>query len=278
MSFHRSRKFAGHESSARINAPRDIPPGIPLQSYPRPVPFLMYPPSPGVTFACTVRTGMAARLQGLLGTYLDLNQSRAERAKAEEKRERKSERAPRGLSPVSVCTCVSPHRRGRYVIVTICAPLHCLADRFRSFRCQGSGCLISPNDFTKRGPVTPCTAADPRSVREGANLRVRMFSSTLRAAALPVLRGDRAYVLRTLLALSVQDCTSRAASLPETLRARGPNLYGDGLHWRVRGVLRAPQIVARVQARSANERTLAAASNIFSQFPTDSPGEGGGGR
>jgi len=71
---------------------------------------------------------MAARLQGLLGTYLDLNQSRAERAKAEGKGERES--GPLGLSPVSVCVCVcvrarvfvSQAKTMLSAIVTICAP------------------------------------------------------------------------------------------------------------------------------------------------------------
>lgn len=56
---------------------------------------------PGVTFAC-VRTGMPARLQGLLGTYLDLNQSRGVPSRGKERQQRETERkrGPLGLSPV----------------------------------------------------------------------------------------------------------------------------------------------------------------------------------
>lgn len=96
--------------------------------------------SPGVTFAC-VRTGMPARLQGLLGTCLDLNQSRAKcpsQAGGKGKRDVESERTPSD-SHLCVRARISPpmdRREGewtrRYMIVTIFLPLALpRADQFR---------------------------------------------------------------------------------------------------------------------------------------------------
>jgi len=75
---------------------------------------------PNVPPGCYVRVHRTHRhgreITGPGRTYLDLNQSRAERAKAEEKGERESQRAPRALTCVYVCLVTSEgdtHRHDR---------------------------------------------------------------------------------------------------------------------------------------------------------------------